>query len=781
MGDLWITREAHILTIANMSSVISYKTMMLRPIYGLFLLFLALAAPGISRAETVKDVALQYMGAETVARSVIMAQIRTSVGSELDPVAVEEDIKTLYASGHIDNVRVLTEPHDGGVRVIFLVQTRAILGEVVFIGNSLGGNKLRGETELEIGKPFDDKILERARENLKDYYKKKGFSNVELTYKVDGAKQPGFSRVSFVINEGVHEKLNQVKFFGNESISDRELAGQMHVKTGRVFNIFKKNRGIDSAVLEEDVARVEEFYHDRGFINARVTNVEREPAGDKVNLVLHVSEGEKYTVNKVTVTGIEAISHDDVIPLLEMKSGGVYSSSGIKTDLKGLRKYYGNNGYSNVRIMPRISDAGGTSVDIEYGVSEGVQTTVELVNISGNDKTLDKVIRRELVLAPGDVFSQDYLEVSRNRLMGLGFFETVEITPTAAATAHHTDINISVREKSTGSVNFGAGFSSIDNLVGFMDVMQTNFRLFGRPKTGGGEKIRLGLKYGTRRKDFQFDYTQPWLFDKKLAFSSGVYYRDLLFLSDKYDQTVMGGYGGLRKPLGEHTALTFKANLENYEIDVEQDASDILLEEDGEYSRALLALTYVWDTRDSQYLTRRGHRASIGVDGSFGDVETYGLQLSAAKYIQLPFDTVLTVSGKYRTVGGSDDIPIFEREFLGGANNLRGYDYREAAGQSLRDDQGEPLGGQTAASFTAEYSFPIANFRKLRGHVFYDGGVLSKNSWDFGGDYLSDVGIGVDVYLAIGPIRVDLAWPLQKDEWVEDDVRIQFNMGYQFR
>ena len=178
-----------------------------------------------------------------------------------------------------------------------------------------------------------------------------------------------------------------------------------------------------------------QYYHDKGYINARVTDVQTGACRGQGEPGNPRCEGEKYTVNNVTVTGIEAISQDDCHPLLEMKSGGVYSASGIKTDLKGLRKYYGNNGYSNVRIMPRISDAGGTSVNIEYGVAEGVQTTVELVNISGNDKTLDKVIRRELVLAPGDVFSQDYLEVSRNRLMGLGYFETVDITPTAAATA----------------------------------------------------------------------------------------------------------------------------------------------------------------------------------------------------------------------------------------------------------------------------------------------------------------------------------------------------------
>ena len=147
----------------------------------------------------------------------------------------------------------------------------------------------------------------------------------------------------------------------------------------------------------------------------------------------------------------------------------------------------------------------------------------------------------------------------------------------------------------------------------------------------------------------------------------------------------------------------------------------------------------------------------------------------------MPFDTILSVSGRYRSVDGSGDIPIFEREFLGGASSLRGYEYREASSASLRDEQGEPLGGRTAAYFTAEYSFPLINLKKFRGHVFYDGGILSEKSWDFGGEYLSDFGVGVDLFLPMGPIRLDVAWPLNTDEWVEDEMRFQFNMGYQFR
>ena len=734
-----------------------------------------------SHAEKITDISIQYMGAESVDRSAIMAQIRSKAGSELDAQIVEEDIKNLYSSGLVESVRVLTEPSGDGSKVIFLVQTRATLGEISFIGNSISSSKLRKDTELEIGDSFDDSSLEKARVSLEATYKKKGYSNVGITYKVDGAQRPGFSRVTFVIDEGALERLKKVKFYGNESFSDKVLSAQMMVKAGRAYNPFKKNLGIDSAELEEDIIRIEEFYRDNGYLNARVSDVQREPDGDKVNLIIQVTEGKKFTINKVSVSGIKAISVSDVLPLLAMKNGKVYSSKGIQSDLSGLRKYYADNGYSNVRVSPRIDSASETTVNIEYSVSEGVQSTVELINISGNDQTLDKVIRRELAIAPGDVFSETRLDVSRNRLMGLGFFDGVSITQSDSATPDHTDVNIEVREKSTGTINFGAGFSSIDNLVGFMDIVQTNFRLFGKPHRGGGEKIRLGVSYGSRRKDLQFDYTQPWLFDKKLAFSTGLYYRDLLYLSDKYDQTIAGGYMSLRKPLGEYTSLSFKGSLENYEIDVDDDSSDTLKKEEGDYNRALFAANYVLDTRDSQYLTRRGHRLSLGTDFSVGDVQTYGVQLSGSKYFLLPFDTIFSVSGQYRSVDGSGDIPIFEREFLGGASSLRGYEYREASSALLRDEQGEPLGGKTAAYFTAEYSFPLLNLKKFRGHIFYDGGILSDQSWDFGGEYLSDFGVGLDLFLPMGPIRLDIAWPLSTDEWVDDKARFQFNMGYNFR
>ena len=226
-----------------------------------------------SHAEKITDISIQYMGAESVDRSAIMAQIRSKAGSELDAQIVEEDIKNLYSSGLVESVRVLTEPSGDGSKVIFLVQTRATLGEISFIGNSISSSKLRKDTELEIGDSFDDTSLEKARVSLEATYKKKGYSNVGITYKVDGAQRPGFSRVTFVIDEGALERLKKVKFYGNESFSDKVLSAQMMVKAGRAYNPFKKNLGIDSAELEEDIIRIEEFYRDNGYLNARVSDV----------------------------------------------------------------------------------------------------------------------------------------------------------------------------------------------------------------------------------------------------------------------------------------------------------------------------------------------------------------------------------------------------------------------------------------------------------------------------------------------------------------------------
>jgi outer membrane protein insertion porin family len=350
------------------------------------------------------------------------------------------------------------------------------------------------------------------------------------------------------------------------------------------------------------------------------------------------------------------------------------------------------------------------------------------------------------------------------------------------------DVEVNVTEKPTGSVNFGAGFSSIDSLVGFVDVTQTNFDIsdWGDFR-GAGQRFNMNIRYGTRTSTFNTSWTEPWFLGQKLALTVQLFYQNLNYLSTRFDQVNIGTSIGLRKPLGDHSYLEGTYTLQQTSIDVERsgDSTKVLLDEEGDYIESKVELGYVHDTRDSVFITRKGHKFEAGLmaAGLGGDVQAFGGNLGGQQYFHLPGDTILSFEGMARWVQG-DNVPIFERLFLGGANNLRGYDYREVG---PKDVSGEAMGGNFSIYGSAEYSFPI--LEKVRGAVFWDAGMISSDveATDVNGgpilndgEVYSNVGIGLRLFLPIGPIRVDLGLPLVKDKFVGDSPRFQFNMGYKF-
>ena len=291
-------------------------------------------------------------------------------------------------------------------------------------------------------------------------------------------------------------------------------------------------------------------------------------------------------------------------------------------------------------MLPELTSAGENALNINYSVYEGVASTVGEIRIIGNEKTQDRVIRRELAILPGEPFNTSLLEASAARLRQLPNFARVEITPIDSAENGYKDINISVTEKPTGTVNFGAGFSSIDNLVGFVDVIQTNFDVKGWPKfTGAGQKFRLSLKYGTERRDFAMDLTEPWLFDKKLALSTGVYYRDIYYNSDLYDERHAGGEVSLRKPLGEHSFGKIGYRLDFAKIHgIDSDASEEIMDEEGDFTDSMVFIEGTIDTRDSFTQPREGYKLSAGAEfsGLGGDVKTYAFEVGGGDLLQWP-------------------------------------------------------------------------------------------------------------------------------------------------
>ncbi|MEZ0386119.1 MAG: outer membrane protein assembly factor BamA, partial [Verrucomicrobium sp.] len=660
--------------------------------------------------------------------------------------------------------------------------------EVSFVGNSvIDSDKLRKSVEVKVNEPVDEAKLFAGATKIRESYAKKGFADVGVDYKIESLPTQGFVRVVYSIAEGQRGIINDIRFEGLTAVKESTMRSKMQLKEKRPWHLWGKSGKLNNDGLQEDIRVVERAVQDQGYVYAKVVQVRREPIkDDRVDLVFVVDEGKQYNVAEVALEGNSVFTLEELTPALTIEAGAPYSATDISNDEKMLGDYYGSRGYADARIGTSVVPSGPSSVKIVYRVVEGEKSYINKINIEGNTKTKDNVIRRELAFAPGEEFNTVRIEKSKSRLSNMGYFSQVDFRNNPTGTPGYKDIDISVTEQSTGSVNVGAGFSSIDSLVGFFSLTQTNFDITNWPNfTGAGQRFNLDVRYGDKRRDFSVSVVEPWFLGQRLSLGGELFYRDLYYLSDEYDQQNYGAAINLRKPLGEHAYAELSYTIQNITIDnVDEEASQLIRDEEGEYLQSKIDLTLVHDTRDSVYITRKGHKISGGalVSGDFlgGDVGVYGLSLEAAQYVSLPMDMIFSIEGAVRTVdtlgGGDGGVPIFERLFLGGANNLRGFDYRDVG---PKDENGEPIGGKTSAYASFELSFPI--IEKIRGAVFYDVGVVSGDSYDWGGDVNSDVGVGLRLFfLPTGPIRLDFGVPMQADEENDSGGKFNFNLGYRF-
>ncbi|MDH4410337.1 MAG: outer membrane protein assembly factor BamA [Verrucomicrobiales bacterium] len=731
----------------------------------------------------VKSIDVQYVGSQTVAPERLLSHMSTRVGDKLTMAQVDEDVKSLYASGDVENVRILAEQVSGGVAVIVVAQTRAVYGGADFVGNTLiETSKLAGKVDLNVNKPIDEAVLQTAREEIQEMYRKKGFSEATVTYSIGAPTAEGYSKVLFTIDEGSQGVLRNLEFVGNSAFTAARIKEQMSQKEKSITTIFGKGGSTDPETLAQDVRAIEDFYRDNGYLNARVVNVSRVRVDAKfVDVVLTIEEGQTYQVDSIGITGITVLDmQNDVLPYLKTEAGQSFAGNKLKDDIKVITDQYGRRGYAEARVTPRLDDAGDGSVRVVLEVTEGRAYKVGQVHIEGNDKTKDHVIRRELPLEPGQMYDTTKTDVTQRRLENMNYFSNVEIMPIDTSYIDEKDLLIRVVEKPTGTVNFGAGFSSIDNLTGFFEVTQSNFDLFDWPSfTGAGQRFRFSVRAGSERTDASISITEPWLFGNRLAFTTELYYRDLLFLSDQYDQTNYGAALSLRKSIGEFTYLVGDYRAEQVQIDAEPSASPAFVAEEGDFFKSSLGASVVRDTRDNVFMPREGNKVSAGFEfaGLGGDVDDTIATISAAQYFTLPHDIIISLNGEFNNSTEGDHI--FTRHFLGGANTLRGFDYRDVG---PRDPvSGEVLGGKTSWYGTLEASIPVVE--KIRFATFYDVGEVSDGPvGSIEGGLNSDWGVGLRLFvLGSAPVRLDYAFPLQTDTFNDEDGgRFQFTMGATF-
>ena len=715
----------------------------------------------------VRSIDVEYTGPGTVSKERILAQMRTRVGQPYSNEVVEQDIAALYKTGSIQNVRIFAQPQGDGLRVIVAVQTRSILREIVIDGaERVKAQRLRKEIKLRLNQPVNEQQLEEARQKIIEVYQGRGFTDVSVQFRVDPIDEKrGTARVVYTVTEGVKGAVSRINFEGNTHFSERVLRKQMKTRGKTLISFLDKSGRFDDVQLQQDLDKIREFYQDHGYIDVEVKDVRRErmEKGPMI-LTIVIVEGQQYHVRKLLITGYENTTEQKIRALLKMKEGSVYSPKQLRDDAKAVADAYGSGGYVDLVVQPEGTPAGPALIDVHYNIEEGVRSFVNRVNIEGNTRTKDKVIRREVLVAPGDVFNTVRVDITKKRLDNLGYFAKVETYPEDTDIPGRKDLTILVQEKRTGSLSFGGGYSTVDQLVGFAELTQGNFDLFNWPSfTGGGQKFRLRIQYGTQRKDFILSLTEPYFLDRRLSLNGQVFYTEANYLSSEYDQRNYGFATELRKPLNTYTYATLGYQLQDVDIfNVAVSASDFIKSQQGSTTESKIFSGVVYDSRDNPLLSRRGQRFTFSpyIAGGFlgGDTQIYGLDFEGSQYFHLPWDTILVINGEVATVsqwGNGTDVPIFERLYLGGSNNLRGFPFREVGPQ---DENGEPIGGKTMWRTTIEWTFPI--IEKARGAIFYDTGFVNSEEWSFGFNHIaSDVGIGLRLDLPIGPLRLDYGWP----------------------
>jgi outer membrane protein insertion porin family len=480
----------------------------------------------------VRQIEIQYAGPATLSRQRILTNMKTTVGQPYSETVVEDDVRALYATGLVTNVRIYGEPLPDGVKVIVVVQTRVTLAGVYVVGNEkVKTSRIRKEMALKINSPLDEQTLETARQKVVDLYQKRGYPDVDVQYKVETNEDRGTATVTYSISEGTKSIVKRIRFSGNTAISAKRLKKEMKTKENNILAFLTGAGKLNSAQLDEDVQKIKELFQDNGYEDVQVTDVKINREGPKyVDIDIYIEQGTQYHINAVSIEGLQVVTEANFRKVIKQKEGAIFSPQKLEKDIKSVEDAYGVAGYADAKVAVQTTPAGPGLVDLHYKIEEGIKSYVERINISGNTRTKDKVIRRELVLAPGDVFDTVRVDISKKRLEGLQYFEKVDSYASDTLVPGRKDLNIVVQEKRTGSLNFGMGFSSDEGLLGFAELSQGNFDILNwKTFTGAGEKFRIRVQIGTEEKQVTANFTEPYFLDKRLAVGTDAFYLDSSF------------------------------------------------------------------------------------------------------------------------------------------------------------------------------------------------------------------------------------------------------------
>jgi outer membrane protein insertion porin family len=729
----------------------------------------------------------------SVEEEVIRTSLSTKVGTVYNPDLITRDIQKIYDIGLFADVAIDVEPVEGGVQVTFIVKERSIVETIEITGNKeVKQEDIRDVLAINVRAIFDPLKMRDSVQKIKELYGKKGYYNVEVTSEVKpNPKEPEEKiDLAFEIQEGKKLKVEEVSFEGNKAFSSRRLRRVMSTKPYGFLSFLTGSGKFDESAFKTDLDRVIAFYVDHGYIDARVADYKLDfrDRKEKLFVKIFLEEGEPFKVGHIEIKGNNVYSAQDIQDKMKVKEGDVFSRSAVRKDVTAISDLYAQKGYltpvsdntkGKLQISPTTSiDRAEKTINLTFNIKEGTPHILNRVTISGNQSTRDHVIRRELRLKEGEPFDSAKLRRSRQRIINLGFFDEANFDLKEGEEEETINLDIHVKERSTGSFQVGGGFSSLDKLVGSFGLNQNN--LFGL-----AHQVNFSTTVGGQSQRFNLNYTVPRFMNT--LFTTGVDGFNIRREFDDYTSEERGGGFRIGRPLSEYMSTNFRYKYAWVNIsDVSETASSLLQEAEGIRRTSSITSTLVRNSINNILNPTRGGRlsAAFEVAGGIlqGNSEFYKFLTDNNWYlpvfspeIALRFRGEFGFASRY---GEEENVPIFERFFGGGANDVRGFEERSLG---PKDKNGDVIGGNKKLLFTTELIIPI--IKGLKGVAFFDAGSTFESDLedvvDADFELREGAGIGIRFFSPLGPLSLDWGYKLDRKPG-ESSNEFHFGVGRTF-
>jgi len=719
---------------------------------------------------------IQISGNKKVETETILSKVSTKVGDTFSPSRIRDDISSIYKMGFFEDVQVEAEGYSGGLRLTFNVVERPIIKSFVFEGNKkLDNAKLKEKINLTAYSVYNPALVAENVEKLKLVYQGEGYYNAQVQPIIKEISKNEV-KVIFSIVEGAKVRISNIEFTGNEHMSARQIRKAMATKKfiwG--WSWIMSTGAYRIGEFNNDMERIKSLYYNEGYIQISVgePQLALNEDKDRLTITIPIHEGEQFSYKSISLAGNSVIPTEDLMKQVQSKEGEIMNRDLLKADVIRMTDLYGTKGYAFASISPVIEpDIEKKTVNVKLEVAEGDKIFVSRINVTGNTKTRDKVIRRELKYAEGDIYDTSSMKKSYDRLKNLDFFEDVEIVPNRKEGSNIVDLDVKVKEKSTGSFSIGGGYSTVDSLVALGEVTQNNF-------LGLGQTLSFRGEFGKRKQNFMLSFVEPWLLNRPVSLSVDLFKEERTYTG--FSKRSTGGNMSLGKRFWEYygSSVSYSYAKEKY-FDVLAEMKPYTSDND---TTSKVGVSAYRDTRDNYNDPRRGSRNSVYLEYAprfiGGDNNFYKAIADTIWYFPFYWDTCFSAHGRlgYAKGQSGSNLAAAERFYVGGISTIRGFTWGHVGPKGTN---GQPIGGNKEIVMNGEYTFPLLASLKLRGVAFLDAGNAYGENDGFTVTKLRySIGAGARWTSPMGLIRLEYGHIFSKREG-EKSGKWEFSLGNMF-